>query len=294
MKKICLLFIVMILLRVSVNAQTYDTVGALFKMPSSTSNLKASESTKNYECNLDTLKEDTLKYASHHQYGDAIAVYSACIQKYPDSPYLYNNRANIYKMVKLYKEALMDYDKAIELNPAYLSPYHGKISLSIMQNDLDSAMKSADKVIELSPKCASAYFYKGFIYSYKNNESDALKNYNLAIKYDPAKSASAYFYRGNIFLKQNKPKNAVADYNKSLKLYEGSLKHNIVLLDYMAGEVYYNRGIAYGYLGNLNESLRSFYAAVKYFEAEDDVDNYNNSLDLFKQVYDMIKQKEST
>lgn len=292
MKRFYLLFLALILFNLSSFAQNYDTFGALFKTPLPKLNAKATDATKNYECNLDTLKEDSLKYSTEHQYGDVIAIYTACIQKYPQKAYLYNNRGNIYKMLQLYDEAISDYNKAIELQPNYISPYNGMISLNIMKDDLDSAMQFADKAIKISPKFANAYFYKGLLYTFKDDDKNAIKNYNAAIKYDPKKSISAYFYRGNIYFKQNNFKQAVKDYNTSLQLYENALSHNVVLLDFMAGEVYYNRGIAYYYLNNLDESLKSFYAAAKYFEAEGDSEKFENSLDLLKNVYSLIQLRD--
>ena len=210
-----------------------------------TGNSKPTDATKGYKCDLSTLQKDTIYYNNHHQFGDTIKVYTACIKEYPEKEYLYNNRGNIYKMLKQYDKALVDYEKAISINPKYLSPYSGKMSIYLMTTKFEDALAISGEILKLEPKLDNIYYQRGMIYSVKNDYDKALENYNLAIKYEPKRNPGAYHYRGNIYFQKGDYKAAIKDYKKSIDCYKNAVKNDVALIDYSAGDVYHDLGIAY-------------------------------------------------
>ena len=137
----------------------------------------------NYSCNLDELEELSISLFKQKKFTDLEVVYNKCIEIYPNIPYLYNNRANLYKMLKKYDLALIDYEKSISLDKNYKSPYLGKASLFVVTSKEDEAIEILDGIIKKYPNEASAYYYKGLALFFKNDKENALKNFTLAIKY---------------------------------------------------------------------------------------------------------------
>lgn len=232
-----------------------------------TGNSNPTDSTIGYVCDLKTLQRDTIYYNNHHQFGDTIKIHSVCIKEYPEKENLYNNRGNVYKMLKDYDRALADYDKAISLNSKYISPYTGKMSVFLMTLQFDKALEISNKILKLDPKSANAYYQRGIIYTALKDYDNAMKNFNLAIKYDPVCNPSAYFYRGNVYFRKRDYKSAIKDYKKSIECYKNAEKNNVYLLDYSAGEVFYNLGRAYIMVENYQNAIGCLDAAYKHYEA---------------------------
>lgn len=254
-----------------------------------TGNSKPTEATKGYKCDLSTLQRDTMLYNSKHQFGDVIKIYTVCIKKYPDKEYLYNNRANVFKMMKKYNRALKDYDKAIELNPKYLSPYNGKMSVYMLNKNFDKALEFSESVIKAHPKFDGIYYQRGFIYQLIGDNDKALENYSLAIKYEPRRNPAAYNYRGLIYFAKGNYKAAIKDLKKSIKCFENSVKNNVAVIDYSAGDVYYNLGIAYIRAENYKKAITCLVVASKYYEAAGNSEQYKETVDLLEKVYSYYK-----
>lgn len=56
-------------------------------------------------------------------YSNALADYTKSIELEPNAPSAYNNRANVYNLLKKYDDAVKDYSKAIELKPDLSSAF---------------------------------------------------------------------------------------------------------------------------------------------------------------------------
>ena len=257
-------------------------------------NAKPTDDTTNYKCDLVNLQRDTIYYNNHHKFGDTINVYTACIKEYPKKEYLYNNRGNIYKMLKQYDKAMADYDKAISLDSNYISPLVGKMSIYLMTTKFDDALSTSDKILKIDPKVDSVYYQRGIIYEVKNDYDNALKNYNLAIKYEPKRNPAAYHYRGNIYFKKEDFKSAIKDYKKSLDCYKNAAKNNVALIDYSAGDVYHDLGVAYVKVEDYEKALACLYGATKYYEKAGNKKSLKETEKYLIEVYDYyqsIKKK---
>lgn len=224
---------------------------------------------KNYSCNLDELEELSNLLFKQKKLADLETLYCKCIENYSDIPYLYNNRANIYKMLKKYDLALVDYEKAISLDKNYKSPYLGMASLFVITSKEDEAIEILDKIIKKQRNEASAYYYKGLALFFKNDKENALKNFTLAIKYAKDTITSAYYYRGNLyaFYKEDYKK-ALADYTKCINIAKKNSINHIHLIS--TAEVYENRAIAYYKLGDYNNMIKDFLQAIVLYEKEGD------------------------
>ena len=227
------------------------------------------ELSENYSCNLDELEELSTSLFMQKKFTDLVIVYDKCIKTYPNNPNLYNNRANIYKMLKRYDLALVDYEKAISLDKNYKSPYLGKASLFVVTSKEDEAIEILNEIIKKYSNEASAYYYKGLALFFKNDKENALKNFTLAIKYAKDTIRSAYYYRGNLyaFYKEDYKK-ALADYTKCINIAKKNSINHIHLIS--SAEVYENRAIAYYKLGDYNNMIKDFLQAIVLYEKEGD------------------------
>ena len=239
------------------------------------------ELSENYSCNLDELEELSTSLFKQKKFTDLEVVYNKCIEIYPNIPYLYNNRANLYKMLKKYDLALIDYEKSISLDKNYKSPYLGKASLFVVTSKEDEAIEILDGIIKKYRNEASAYYYKGLALLFKNNKELALKNFTLAIKYAKNSIVPAYYYRGNLyaFYKEDYKK-ALSDYTKYINIVKNNSTNHIYLNS--LAEVFHNRAIVYYKLNDRNSMINDFLKAIFLYEKEGDFSTAQELKDLLK------------
>ena len=246
-----------------------------------------SDAAAKYECNLEKLKDDVMPAVSQGRFKDTADMYSACIEKYPDKKYLYNNRANAYKMMKEFNKALADYNKAIELDKNYLSPYNGKTSLYLMQGRISEALMTADEILKINPKYAGAYNNKGSIYLYKNDIENALKNYKYAVTYEPENYYPAYYYIGGIYYGMGKYKEAVQNYEQCVKYYKNYDKDNVLYSDFSTADLHYNLGMAYYKLKNSKYAFLNILRAARLYGQAGRENDENDTLEFIKSHFDL-------
>lgn len=257
-----------------------------------TGNNDVTDSTKDYVCNLATIKRDTLYYNNHHQFGDVIKIYSTCIEQYPEKEALYNNRGNVYKLIKEYDKAIADYEKAIELKPRYLYAYQGKMSALLMLSRFDEALSLSDDILKIDAKLGNIYYQRGVIYSLKNDNINALKNYKLAIKYEPEQIPFVYSDVGDIYYENQDYKQAIENYHKSIECLKKAEKNNVYLLDYSAGDVFYKLGLAYIMVSDYAKAIGCLDVAYKHYEAAGNKDKQKKVVDLIIKVGEYYKRQE--
>lgn len=235
----------------------------------------------NYSCNLEELEEFSTLLFKQKKFADLVVIYDKCIETYPNNPNLYNNRANIYKMLNKYDLALVDYEKAISLDENYKSPYLGKASLFVVTSKEEEALEILDGIIKKHHNEASAYYYKGLALLFKNNKEQALKNFTLAIKYAKNAIVPAYYYRGNLyaFYKEDYKK-ALSDYTKCISIAKNNFANHIYL-DSLA-EVFHNRAIVYYKLDDINSMINDFLKAIFLYEKEGNFSTAQELKELLK------------
>ena len=237
---------------------------------------------RNYSCNLDELEALSTLLFKQQKIADLVAIYGKCIETYPNNANLYNNRANVYKMLNKYDLALIDYEKSISLDKNYISPYLGKASLFVITTKEDEAIEILNGIIKKHHKEASAYYYKGLALFFKNDKEQALKNFTLAIKYAKDSMVPAYYYRGNLyaFYKEDYKK-ALSDYTKAINLLQSEENTDFINLQSLA-EIYHNRAIVYYRLDDINRMMNDFLKAIILYEKDGDFAKAQELKELLK------------
>ena len=128
------------------------------------------------------------------QYTNAVATYTAAIERAPSNPFLYLNRSttqaemidfissidNSYQRITIdadpvnrlqnasarsynYDEAIADLTKAIKLYPGFAYAYYNRANLQALSGKLPEAFDDYSKAIELWPNFAEAYYNRGLV-----------------------------------------------------------------------------------------------------------------------------------
>ena len=178
-----------------------------------------------------------------------IEEYTNKIKKGTKKATIFYNRANSYRNLKIYDEAIKDYNKAIELNPNNASYYNNRgISFNNLKK-YDEAIEDFNKAIELDPNYKLAYNNRGNFFNNSEKYDKAIEDFNKAIELDPSYHL-AYNNRGISFRNLKKYDKAIEDCNKAIDLNPNS-------------EFYYcNRGLNYTHLKKYDEAIEDCNKAI--------------------------------
>lgn len=151
------------------------------------------------------------------RYQEAIDDMNKVIDKQPNTPSLYVERAYIYLSNNNFTEAIADCQKAYNLKSLGEEGFLCKAQSENSINDYQDALNDYNEVIKLNPKNVDAYSLRGLTKDKMNNTHEAIDDYNLALKIDSL-SSLAYYSRAEAEIKLDEGKQAMADYNKVLQL----------------------------------------------------------------------------
>ena len=132
--------------------------------------------------------------------------------------FFYKTRANVYKRLKEYANALKDINKAFKLNPKGFDEwdYTERSRVKGLLNDNIGAIKDIDEALKRNSKESYYYNLKAIYLGQLGDDIGAEKQYDKAIELDP-KNADYYISRGWSRLK-NKKTDACADWSKAGEL----------------------------------------------------------------------------
>lgn len=178
----------------------------------------------------------------------------------------------------------------------------------------DEAIDDINHAIELDPNLFEAYYERGQVCCSTGNFEEACVDYSMVIKIKPD-AYVAYYARGHAFFENNQYEESIGDFNLyinkhvfrdyklkisaknelarayiKLKRYEEAISvfSSIIELNIHDAEAYSDRGFAHLNLGNTNEALADFRAALK-------VDPLNKkalaSIDLVHEIFQFENMK---
>jgi tetratricopeptide (TPR) repeat protein len=161
----------------------------------------------------------SLELAEHElalgQYAAAIDNYTCYLRARPNSPVVYERRAECYFEIQQYDRAAADYSCAIELGDTGIYANRADAYFHLKRYGL--AIADYNRAISLFPQTAGFYESRGDVYQKLRLYYQALADYTKAIALfgiDPG----AYVKRGDIYLKLGRYNKAVADYAESIDL----------------------------------------------------------------------------
>ncbi|MDX2107722.1 MAG: tetratricopeptide repeat protein [Candidatus Melainabacteria bacterium] len=161
-------------------------------------------------------------YRNLGRYKDAIADYTRYLELAPDDPenYLvYYNRGVSYSALQEYDNAIADFDKALEQKVDYAAAFNGRSEAYLSraaEGDFEKALSDANQTISLAGKEAANYILRAKVYSAQGNSEAAFSDINKAIEMDS--SPQNYCERGRIFYNNGQYDKAIQDYDKALSI----------------------------------------------------------------------------
>jgi tetratricopeptide (TPR) repeat protein len=203
-------------------------------------------------------------------------------------------RADYFKRLNLYEDALSDYSKAIQIQPKLAVCYfsRGKLYQATQMNML--AMSDYNHAIQLNPKYAAVYVNRAQIFAEMHEYIRTLKDFKTAYSIDTTsiKSMEISALLNNLatmYMEQGKMKQALIALNFSVhaddRWHEPFLNRGIVykaLKNYQQAlsdlntsnklkpnnaETYYNRGLIYKEMEEYEKARDDLIQTLKYKEA---------------------------
>ena len=135
------------------------------------------------------------------------------------------NRAQAYRVKRLWDEALSDFDDAIHLHPEFGSAFNNRGNIYYFKGQFDRAIEDFNEAIRLNPDFAEAYGNRGNVYRKINQYDRAIEDYNAALKKNPT-DAQVFADRGLTYEKKGLKTEALRDFNKAFDL---GFRHSLLL-----------------------------------------------------------------
>jgi tetratricopeptide (TPR) repeat protein len=156
--------------------------------------------TFSYGQSLQSYIDDAAVKSRNNDFGGAITILSAAIDKYPDSSRVYTGRGLMKFQLEDYWGAIQDFNKAIAVEPAasvesYLMTHYALGNAKMALKDFLGAMEDFNKVIELRPYEIGALSGRGSAKLNLEDYKGALQDFNNVIGLNPNNSFS-YYKRG--------------------------------------------------------------------------------------------------
>lgn len=121
----------------------------------------------------------------HPDIEQALALYTAAIEKAPDQAKPYVDRANAYIANQDYSKAIADYDQAIKLEPANAEHILQRGALYLSSGKSDQAVADFDRALEIDPELTKALAYRAYIHYRNGKHQQALDDCLRMLKNDP-------------------------------------------------------------------------------------------------------------
>ncbi|WMJ87303.1 tetratricopeptide repeat protein [Anaerocolumna sp. MB42-C2] len=215
---------------------------------------------------LSDLNMDILYYKGNSQnragfYKEAVKTYTAIIKGNPSDSYTYYCRADSYRLLKDYKNSLIDYDKAIKLDSKKYEYYFGKYFLLVETGDKNGAKAVLEMAANIKGTTQEDNFNLAKVHYYMGNYEDAVREFSEAFRNG---FAEAYYFLGTIYEQKKDYKNAVNNYSMYIKeetnitsasVYDKIAFCQMKLADYKDALSYIQTGLKYNDI-TLNQSLK--------------------------------------
>lgn len=158
--------------------------------------------------------------------GKTLSQWTAAIEKTPDDPELYLNRAELHSQRDERTNAIDDYTQAIALKPSYIAAYKGRAFMNVMIAQYDKAAVDANKIIALAPLSDEGYQTLGWVYSAREQYGPAIEVWKRAISIHP--TGYSYYNLGAAQMKLAYYKDASESMSKAIELDNGWYSYRAV------------------------------------------------------------------
>ena len=257
-------------------------------------------------------------YRTKHDYVNAIVEYNKMEKDYGPSQSLYYYRGFCYNEIGDVDKAIEDMTKCFEMGEG--KDYYSIVTRADFYRGVgkyDEAITDFKLASELEPLDVYPYYKLGWCYELKGDDKTAMEYYNKGIAIDQD-YPYIFLMRGEQYLKHGEVELANADFNEVLAkdtlVTKGSCRHfalllldkhaealewmnKMVELDPNDAGAYYDKACLLSRMGKLDEAIATLrisfekgYRAFAHIEHDDDMDAIRNHPD-FISLIDEYKQK---
>lgn len=186
-------------------------------------------------------------------------------EKDKDNTILLDTLANVYKELKLYKQAIKIYSDALKINPNSIYYTLEIIDLLIDEKEYDKAIEMIEKFSEKYQNCANIYNSLARIYYRLHDLDNALNAINKYLELD-SNNAEAFYFRGLIL-------NDLAQYEDARSSIYNAIKLNPNIAKY------------YSQMARSYQNLKEYKNALLYSKEAVEIDP--NEINYKKQAYEI-------
>lgn len=152
---------------------------------------------------------------------DSVTLWNDVINKFPNTGFVYFNRANAYHNAENFKMAIGDYDRALELSTIYLHRdiYMNRGTALGKLERYEEAITDFSKALVIGPSTA-IYNGRAIAYYQLGEREKAISDISKAIEINP-RYVAGYRFRGLMLLKNQQFDLAINDFTKVLPYDSG-------------------------------------------------------------------------
>lgn len=194
-------------------------------------------------------------YKMQGRYQESLKDYNRALALNPYSEYIYDKRSALKMLAMDYEGALEDINEAISINPQDEELQERRVDEFIEMGEYELALQDLDTLIERGYRPQTELEKKALVQLLMGNNADSRYTIEQALA-NHDHSSLTYDLLGILELKDQRYGRAVEAFSKAIELNpEFSL-------------AYYNRAIAYRYLGNPEAALQDLNTSIKLNQEE--------------------------
>lgn len=153
----------------------------------------------------------------------ALASFNQVVQKQPNSPVVYNNRAMFFQQQGKLQEAINDFSRAIQINPQYHHAITNRGFAYLEGGNPKTAEADLTQSLTIVPNQPFVLGMRGEARLLQGNIAQALEDQKQAVKLDPQNAALHSDLGFSYFFSQDFPA-AIAEFNQAAQLAPEQMK----------------------------------------------------------------------
>ena len=165
---------------------------------------------------------------------------------------IYNNRGMIYGSIGDYQKSLLDFNESIKLNPKYVDNYTSRARVYQQSGNIDKAINDCNKAIAGGSKDINTYCIRGLCYLQKRDYEQAEKDFENAL-YINKESGHVYYCRGVLYNLMKDNDKAIQNYNRALLFLSDNSDLSLIYMK--RSVVYFEKGDTIHAIEDLEKSL---------------------------------------
>ncbi|MGZ5282166.1 MAG: tetratricopeptide repeat protein [Bacteroidia bacterium] len=148
---------------------------------------------------------------------EQLSEFTEAIEKNPNDPNVYINRAKEYYKTNQLEPAIRDMEKAVSLDTTKSDNYLLLAEMYEKRPYIKGVINALEHVVQINLKDKNAALKLGILNFQVKNRDASFKYLNLALRLDPT-DAEAFYYRGYNYREVEMPEKAIENFQRAIDL----------------------------------------------------------------------------